>query len=137
MIVELCIVLPLANPEAERVFSFLWDQLDKKRLRLKNSTLETLLQVRGDDNFSPEKYDDAINMFLTSHPDGTLRKRPRHVDGHNYPSKRKSTSSSSTMLSLQQINELLSRGVNVSDIDPNLVEISEDEWSDSDDSDLD
>ena len=30
-------------------------------------------------------------IFLTQYPDGTVRKRRRHIEGHNYPIQRKTT----------------------------------------------
>ena len=89
-IAEICISIPLSNAECERIFSFLWRQLTKDRLSMNNETLERILQLRfGTGDYSIEQYDHAIDLFLTEYPDGTVRKRRRQLDGHNYLSKRK------------------------------------------------
>ena len=31
------------------------------------------------------RYRHAIKLFLEEHPNGTLRQRSRHLDGHTYP----------------------------------------------------
>ena len=91
-IAEICIVVPLSNAESERIFSYLWRQLSKERMSLNHQTLERILQLRSaGKDYCIETYDHAINLFLTEFPDGTVRKRPSHVDGHNYSKKRKNT----------------------------------------------
>ena len=89
-IVEIiCIVVPLANAESERIFSYLWRQLSKEWMSLNHQTLERILQLRSaGKDYRIETYDHAIDLFLTEFPDGTVRKCPRHVDGHNYSKKR-------------------------------------------------
>ena len=125
-IVELSIAFPLSNAECERFFSFLWRLYTKERLSLGNETIEALLRLRGDSDFTAKNYDGAIDAFLSQHPDGTLRSAKRHVGGHNYPSKRKSTRASET--SLFELNDILRE---VTDI--NMEDISDDEWSDESD----
>ena len=52
-------------------------------MSLNQQTLERILQLRNaDKDYHIETYNHAIKF-----PDGTVRKRPRHVDGHNYSKK--------------------------------------------------
>jgi hypothetical protein len=85
-IAGLCIVIPLSNAECERIFSFLWHQLTIEGGCLGNDTLELILQLRSDKDFSPERYNHTIELFLSQYPDGTVWKHKRHVNGHTYPS---------------------------------------------------
>ena len=126
-IAEICIAVPLSNAESERNFSFCWRVFNKERSSLKNSTLESLLRLRSDRDFAEERYEHAINMFLTEYPNGQVRKRPRHLDGHSYPSKRKAPSNRQGIVSLGDITNRLDSLV--TEIDVN--EISDSEWSDS------
>ena len=41
-------------------------------------------------DYKPSKYDHAIELLLSEYPNGDVRKKGRHLDGHNYPEKRKS-----------------------------------------------
>ena len=118
-LVELSIAFP---------FSFLWRLYTKERLSLGNDTIEALLRLRGDSDFTVSNYDRVIKMFLSHNPDGTLRPGKRHVVGHNYPSKRKSKNSVTAQHLLVEINEILAK---VTDIDIN--DISDDDWSDDSD----
>ena len=52
------------------------------------------LQSAGKD-YGIEMYDHAIDLFLTEFPDGTVRKRPRHADEHNYCKKQNESASTS------------------------------------------
>ena len=90
-VLELCLVVPLSNAESERVFSLLWRIFSKERQSMKHDTLELLLHVRSDDDQSKERYKEAVEMFLSEYPDGTIRKKKRHLQGHVYPAERKST----------------------------------------------
>ena len=66
------------------MFSYLWHQLRKERMSLNHQTLERILQLRSvGKGYRIEMYDHTIDLLLTEFPDGTVRKRPRHVDGHN------------------------------------------------------
>ena len=114
----------------------------KDRQSFKNENLEHVLRLRCDNNFSDERYEHAIELFLTEHPNGEVRQNPRRVAGHQYPKKRKTcsitkpdaakalcllvTSSDEEDMDTQeeQVNE-------ISDI--NFDMISDDEWTDSDD----
>ena len=127
-IAELCIVIPLSNAECERIFSFLWRQLTKERRRLGNDTLELILQLRSDKDFSPERYDHAIELFLSQYPDGTVRKRKRHVDGHTYPSERKKVNQNE-LPSLIEFRNFLDREESIKNIDLELISSSEEESS--------
>ena len=92
-------------------------------------------------DFSPSRYDHAIELFLSEYPNGEIRKRPRHLDGHNYPKKRKSRPGQNKngpnvnllheTISSSSSSEDEEENVNIADIDIN--EISDDNWSDSDD----
>ena len=141
---EISLVIPLSNAEAERVYSFLWRVYTKERTRLNNSTLEDILRVRGDRDYSDEKYEKAIELFMTNNPDGTERKRTRRPAGHNYPSNRKTTKKSvreeSQVAALSELvrssdEEEVTDYVNVEDIP--LSDISLSDSSDGDDSDPD
>ena len=120
-IAELCIAIPLSNAECERIFSFLWRQFSKERGSLGNDTLELILQLHNDKNFSPERYDHAIELFLTQCPDGTVRKRRRHIEGHNYPFQRKTTGKGNQLPSLDRISEILSKVEPIENIDLALI----------------
>ena len=112
----------------QTVFSFLWRLYTKERLSLGNVTIEALLRLRGDKDFTAKKYDSAIDSFLSRHPDGKLRSAKRHVGGHMYPRKRKSASLSASEPSLFEMNDILTK---LTDI--NVEDISDDEWSDESD----
>ena len=88
---EISLVIPLPNAEAEHVYSFLWRVYTKEQKQLKNSTLEDILRVTGDHDFSDEKYEKAIELFMTKKQDSTERKCTRRPAGHKYPSNRKTT----------------------------------------------
>ena len=128
-IVELSIAVPLSNAECERFFSYLWRTLSKDRLSLSRETQENLLRVRGDTNFEAEKYNHAVDLFLTVYPDGTTRKRARHLDGHLYPKKRKS--SGKKQHSLHEISDVLDNALlDINNI--SIADISDEEWASSD-----
>ena len=101
-IAELSIVIPLSNAESERVYSFMWRVFCKERTGLSHSTLEDILRLRNDNDFSEERYAHAVDLFMSNHTDGTERKRPRRPDGHKYPPQRKSSKKSTPSESLTQ-----------------------------------
>ena len=107
----------------------------KERGRLGNDTLELILQLCNDKNFSSERYDHAIQLFLSQYPDGTVRKRKRRVDGHTYPSERKKKVNENQLLSLDRISQLLERKEPIENIDLELISSSDEESSS--DSDID
>ena len=86
---------------------------------MNNKILGRILQFQfrtGD--YSIEQYDHAIDLVLTEYPDGTVRKRRRQPDGHNYPSKRKkATNVQSKPSSLTEINEALQQATTIDKID--------------------
>lgn len=127
-VAELCIVVPLSNAECERVFSFLWRLYCKERMSLSHETLERLLQLRCDNDYSASNYDHAIDLFISQYPDGTVRKRERRIDGHTYTKKKKTTIGSCEK-SYENIHRMLFEKIQ----DINLNAISDDEWTDSDD----
>lgn len=137
-VVEICLVAPLSNAECERAFSFLWRLFSKERQSLKNETLECLIHLRNDNNFAKERYERAVELFLAEYPDGTMRKRPRHLDGHSYPSSRKSTSKkprTDVLAALDSIDtssesEDTDRSACASVNDIPLNTVSDDDWSD-------
>lgn len=93
---------------------------------LGGKTIDSLLRLRGDTDFTAKNYNRAIELFLSKHPDGTLKKAKCHVDGQNYPKKRKSVNKSiDSELSLWDINNRIKK---VTDVD--LSYKSDDEWSD-------
>ena len=85
-VLEICLAVPLSSAESERVFSFLWCTFSKEWQSMKHETLEILLRIRSDVDLREEQYSDAVDMFLSEYPDGTVRKRKRHLQGHKYPS---------------------------------------------------
>ena len=127
-IAEIALVLPTSNAESERCFSFLWRNFSKERQSLKNLSLEHILRLRSDQNYSSERYEHALELFLSKHPNGEIRKHPRRPDGHKYPKGRKSAKADKTSFA-DAINIL----VDSSDEEevPNLSDISSDEWTDS------
>ena len=87
-VAEISIPLPICNAESES-FHFLVGFLERTPT-VKNDTLEDILRLRSDMDYKPSKYDHATELFLSEYPIGDVRKRGRHLDGHNYPEKRKS-----------------------------------------------
>ena len=63
-LVELSIAFPLSN-ECVRIFSFIWRLYTKERLSLGNDTIEALLRLRGDTDFTASNYDRAIDKVLS------------------------------------------------------------------------
>ena len=88
-IAEISITLPICNTKSERVFSFLWWAFSKDRQSLKNDILEDILRFWSDMNFSASGYNHAIEMLLAVYPNGEVRSRPCHLDGHNFQQKKK------------------------------------------------
>lgn len=136
-ILELCLVTPLSNAESERVFSLLWRIFSKERQSLKNDTLELLLHIRSDDDQSKERYKDAVDMFLNEYPDGTIRKKKRHLQGHVYPSNRTSQKkhrhdAASVLLDISSDEEEEEHPQINAPEDVPLEGISDDEWSSDD-----
>ena len=132
-VAELALAMPLSNAESERVFSFLWRVFNKERQSLENKTLETILRLRCDDEYSPERYTHAIQLFLTEHPDGTLRKGERRVDGITPVPKKKHKNNDGVSVSII-LDQLVSSSddENIDCIeDIPLNTISDNEWSDS------
>ena len=140
-VAELSLAMPLSNAESERVFSFLWRVLSKERKSLSNSALENILRLRCDQDFSPQRYSHAIELFLSEYPDGTVRKGSRRVDGITQPSKKRKCNDKSVVellddlvsddeievVSDDQIDEQEERRIE----DIPLPDISSDEWSSS------
>ena len=52
--------MPLANAEAEHIFSFLWQIFSKEPQSMKQETLEMLLYLGSDADFQKERYADAV-----------------------------------------------------------------------------
>ena len=134
-VIEICLVVPLSNAESERVFSFLWRIFSKERQSLKHETLEMLLHVRSDNDLSVERYADPVAMFMNEFPDGTIRKHKRHLQGHQYPTNRKSTKQDNRDVAAV-LDEILPDDDDpmiIPPLDPQdlpLEEISDDEWTD-------
>ena len=134
-LIEICLVMLLANAKAERLFSFLWQVFSKEHQSMKHDTLEMLLYLHGDADFQKEQYVDAVSKFMTEYPDGTIRKQKRRLASTNYPSSRKSAKKSKLnsaaaalellRLSADEGDDLKERNLQ----DTPLDEISNDEWS--------
>ena len=43
--------------------------------------VENVLQLRLDQDYSPQCYDHVIELFLSEYPDGTVRKGKHRLDG--------------------------------------------------------
>ena len=113
-----------------RVFSFMWRIYNKDHASMSHETLERLLKLRRDSDFSAKNYMHAVELFLTEYPDGSIRKRARRLDGHSCPSTRKSRGVSNEP-SFIEIHDAINRRVR--DIDFN--QISDDDWTSDSDSD--
>ena len=90
------------------------------RLRLQNNSQEAILWVCRDENFDPKRYDRAIDIFLNEYPDGELRVGKRRLSGytsHVRPNRSKKA--------------IVTINIDIDD-EPNLSEISSNEWSSSD-----
>ena len=70
---------------SQRESLFLWLIFSKEQQSMKHGTLEILLLIRSDVDLHEERYRDATDMFSNENPDGTVRKRKRHLQGHKYP----------------------------------------------------
>lgn len=140
-IAELCIAVPISNAESERVFSFLWRIFSKEHQSQDNSTLESILRLRCDNNYSEERYKHAIDLFLREYPNGEVRKRSRRLDGHVYPKKRaRKQKNVGDNGASRKITEVIAELVPSSESeisedeeatihDINIFDISDDDWS--------
>ena len=63
------LVVPLSNAESERIFLTLMLFVFQRETIVKS--LESLLHVHSDNNFSLQGYTEVTNMFITEFPDGT------------------------------------------------------------------
>ena len=149
-VVEIGIALPIGNAESERVFSFLWRVFSKERQSLSNDTMLDILRLRCDTNYDPQRYERAIELFLSEYPSSNIHKLPRRLDGH-LPVKRPRKQKSASTKSFQRaVNEAVESSTSSpSDEEEgdtehchprreiNLEDISDDEslWSDSESSD--
>ena len=110
----------------ESIFWFIFS------LQLKNDTQEAILRVRGDRNFGNSRYETAIAMFMTQHPNGDLRKSQRRPAGcapHKRPKRKKSVVPEYVSISDSDSSDSLADEVVV-----NLSDISSDSdiWTPSD-----
>lgn len=99
----------------ESIFWFIFS------LQLKSDTQEAILRVRGDRNFGNSRYETAIAMFMTQHPNGDLRKSQRRPAGcapHKRPKRKKSVVPESVSISDSDSSDSLADEVvvNISDI---------------------
>ena len=110
----------------ESIFWFIFS------LQLKSHTQEAILRVRGDRNFGNSRYERAIAMFMTQHPNGDLRKSQRRPAGcapHKRPKRKKSVVPESVSISDSDSSDSPADEVVV-----NLSDISSDSdiWTSSD-----
>ena len=134
-VAELCLALPISNPESERVYSYLWRVYSEDRHSLKNETLEHVLRLRCGDDFSTERYSRAVDIFLNQYPNGDVRKGSRTPDGHNYPKNRKSRKTNDYPgPSIDALNAGIASSDEedngIDDIDIENISADENEWSD-------
>ena len=64
MVAEICLVTSLSNAENEPAFSFLWRNLSKERLSMKNDSMENILRLCEDKDFSKQWYHHVSKLFL-------------------------------------------------------------------------
>lgn len=74
-------------------------------------------------------------MFLAEYLNGTVRKRLHHLDGHNYPGKRKSCCKKERSgMNVDLLCKTISSSEDEEETENiSLNEISDDNWSDSED----
>lgn len=132
-VAEICLAMPLSNAEIERIFSFLWRVFSKDRQSFKDEGLENLIRLKCDNDTSPERYEHAIEMFLSVHPNGELRKTPRRPDGYNIIAKKVRRTDQITSPS-EAIDLAVSDDESEKEI-PDVDTISSDEWTDDSDAD--
>ena len=87
-VLEICLTAALSNAESERVFSFLWVIFSKEQQSINHDTLEILLHIWSDVDLHEERYGDAIDMLSNENPDGAVRERKCHLQGHKCPLRR-------------------------------------------------
>ena len=77
----------------------------------------------------------AIEMFLAEYPNVKVRKRPHHLDGHNYPDKRKSCCKKERSgMNVDLLCETISSSEDEEETENiSLNKISDDNWSDLED----
>ena len=133
-ILEICLVPLFSIAESERVFSLLWHIFSKERQSLKHGTLELLSGITLDNDQSKEwnADGDAVEMFLKEYPDGRIRKKNCHLQGHIYPSnwaslKKHCHNAASALLNVSSDKESEEQ-INAPENLP-LKGISDDEWS--------
>jgi hypothetical protein len=145
---ELGIALPIGNAESERVFSFLWRVFSKERQSLSNDTMLDILRLRCDTNYNTQRYERAIELFLSEHPSGKVREHHRRLDGHRPAKRPRKQKSVSTKSFRQALDEAVQSSASSSSDEEEesteqprreitLEEISDDEflWSPSESSD--
>ena len=90
-------------------------------------TIENILWLHSDQDYSPQSYNHAIELFLSEYPDGTLRNGKHQVDGKT--TFRKHPKIVSTKSIPQVLDNLVPDDIPISDIS------DKDEWSSTDDDD--
>ena len=55
----------------------MWRIFSKDRQSMNIKTIENVLRLHSDQDYSPQHYDHAIELFLSEYPDGTVRKGKR------------------------------------------------------------
>ena len=74
------LAIPLLNAEAER-FLFMWRIFSKDWQSMNIKTIENIFWLCLDQDYSPQRYDYAIELFLSEYTDGIVRKGKCQVDG--------------------------------------------------------
>ena len=90
IVAEICLVTPLSNAESEQAFSFLRRNFCKERSSMKNDSMENILRLRDNRDFSKQRYRHAINYFWRNIQMVHRWYIDRQLDGHTYPKNRKS-----------------------------------------------
>ena len=102
------------------------------RLSLNNVSQEAILRVRSERaDYSPKRYERAIDMFLSEYPTGETRKNARRPDGYR-PHKRTSKKKTK-IVEVVPLSSDDSTSESESDAPVDLSDISsdEDEWTES------
>ena len=72
IVAEICLVTPPSNSESKQAFSFLWRNFSKERSSMKNDSMENILCLCDDKDFSKQHYRHDIKLFLEEYSDAGL-----------------------------------------------------------------
>ena len=113
---------------------------------MKNDTQEAFLRVRGDNDFSEERYDRAVNMFLNEYPSGDIRLGKRRLAGYKPHKKKRTKKKPSDLVLLSDSDnsdtEKVEEEEEEEELDTSVANLSEissddDQWTSSSNSECD